>query len=64
MLKVKNEPLSYVVGDCKLEGTLPLYANNFTWWQPTPVFCYQLILLSSSTIAQVNASESFLEIKI
>ena len=24
------------------EGTQPFYANNFTWWQPTPVFFYQV----------------------
>ena len=26
----------------KFEGTKPLYPNKFTWWQPTPVFCYQV----------------------
>ena len=25
----------------KLEGEQPLYANKFTRWQRTPVFCYQ-----------------------
>ena len=24
------------------EGTHPFYVNNFTWWQPTPVFFYQV----------------------
>ena len=47
----------------KFEGTQPLYANNFTWWQPPPVFFYHVNLLFSSTIAHVNALERFLEIK-
>ena len=47
----------------KFEGTQPFDANNFTWWLPTPVFS-KLILLSSSTIAQVNALKRFLEMKI
>ena len=47
----------------KFEGTQPLYAKNFTWWQPPPVFFYQVNLLFSSTIAQVNALKRFLEIK-
>ena len=47
----------------KFEGTEPLYANKFTWWQPASVSCYQGNLNSSSTIAQLNALERFLEIK-
>ena len=48
------------------EGTQPLYANNFTWWQPTPVFCYQINFTSffNNCPVYLNASlERFLEIK-
>ena len=70
MLKIKNELLSYVVGDCQnsrahsacIQTTL-LDGNQLLLSQLLLSFT-KLTLLSSSIIAEVNALERFLEIKI
>ena len=65
MLKIKNELLSYAVGDCQIRGHSSPLTQTISLDGYQLLFSFtKLILLSSSTIAQVIALKRFLEMKI